>query len=295
MTRPGFLAVTAVGCGVGMASALAWGSPFHPALAAATVLLALAAHAAANVLNDWADALSGADAANTQAIAPFTGGAGFIQRGEVSLDETRRLALGLAALAVLGGLWLSWQVGGGLLLIGLAGAFVGWAYSARPLQLMARGAGELAVALAWWLVVLGADYVQRRGFSAMPAVIGVSYALMVANILLINGVPDAPSDARVGKRTLAVRLGPGGVARAYLMIALAAQAWAVGSACLRLAPLPTLAALVALPASLAAAALLWRHAEDRARLRLAIVLTILAALLHGLGLMGGLLFVAAQR
>jgi 1,4-dihydroxy-2-naphthoate octaprenyltransferase len=31
---------------------------------------------------------------------------------------------------------------------------------------MARGLGELAVAGAWFLVVLGSDYVQRRQFFA---------------------------------------------------------------------------------------------------------------------------------
>lgn len=50
------------------------------------------------------------------------------------------------------------------------------------------------MALAWWLVVLGADYVQRRGF--IPAPTALSFAVLAANILLINGFPDAPADAQ---------------------------------------------------------------------------------------------------
>ncbi|GAO27074.1 UbiA prenyltransferase [Alicycliphilus sp. B1] len=54
---------------------------------------------------------------------------------------------------------------------------------------MARGLGEVAVALAWWLVVLGADYVQRRQFFVIPAATAASFALLAANILLANGFP----------------------------------------------------------------------------------------------------------
>ena len=47
---------------------------------------------------------------------------------------------------------------------------------------MTRGVGELSVALAWWLVVLGADYVQRRGFFLIPALTALSFAVLAANI-----------------------------------------------------------------------------------------------------------------
>ena len=158
----------------------------------------------------------GADAANVQGLYPFTGGSRLVQNGVVQVQDMRRLALALLALVVPGGLWLAWHSGSGLLWIGAVGLVLGWAYSAPPLALMARGLGELAVALAWWLVVLGADYVQRRGFFLIPALTALSFAVLAANILLINGFPDAPADAQVGKRTLVVRLGPDGAKWAWL-------------------------------------------------------------------------------
>ena len=66
MTRPGFLSITLVGCLLGFALAAACGCGFDVTLAVVTVVLALLAHAGANVLNDYHDARNGADAANAQ-------------------------------------------------------------------------------------------------------------------------------------------------------------------------------------------------------------------------------------
>lgn len=199
MTRPGSLLLTVAACLLGMAFALACGCGFDPLRAAATLALAVTAHAGANVLNDYHDALSGADAANQEGLFPFSGGSRLIQQGLVSEADTARWAAVLLLLLVVpAGLLLALHSGGGLVLIGMAGLFLAWAYSAPPLALMARGLGEVAVALAWWLVVLGADYVQRRQFFVIPAATAASFALLAANILLANGFPDAAADARVG-------------------------------------------------------------------------------------------------
>lgn len=74
MTRPGFLLVTAIGCLIGLASAAACGCGFDTAKATATVVLAVLAHASANVLNDYFDSRNGADTANQQGMFPFSGG-----------------------------------------------------------------------------------------------------------------------------------------------------------------------------------------------------------------------------
>jgi 1,4-dihydroxy-2-naphthoate octaprenyltransferase len=289
MTRPGFLVVTPVGCAIGLAAANADGR-VNVLLAVITVLLAVLAHAAANVLNDYEDAVSGADAANHDAIAPFTGGAGFIQRGEATPGQTRLLAAWLALLLVGAGIALIVWVGTGLLLIGLAGVALGWAYSSPPLKLMARGLGELTVMLTWWLVVIGADYVQRQSFSWMPLALGLSYALLAANILLANGLPDAASDAAVGKRTLAVRLGARGATLLYIVLVLLAHLWVAVGVTLEILPQAALWSLLSVPFSLAAAVLILRRAATPRRLKPALILTIAACLIHGATMAAGLFF-----
>lgn len=287
MTRPGFLLITVVACLVGMATAMACGGRPQVGTAVATVLLAVVAHAAANVYNDFHDALNGADAANSQGLFPFSGGSRLIQQGQVSVKDTQRWAWVLVALLVPAGLLLAVYSGGGLLGLGAAGLLLAWAYSAPPFKLMSRGLGELAVACAWWLVIVGADYVQRRHFFFMPWVVGFSYALLVANILLINGVPDAPSDARVGKRTLVVQLGATTAAWLYLWLVVLAHGGLVLSVWADVSPRITLWALVSLPLSLWAAWGLHRQvkaAQPMEALRPAVVASVAATAVHGLAL-----------
>lgn len=287
MTRPGFLVITAVAVVLGWATAAACGCGFDWPRALATLVLALAAHAGANVLNDYHDARNGADAANTGGLFPFTGGSRLIQRGRVTQATTHAVAWALLGLVTLGGLLLALHTRGGLLLIGMAGLLLAWAYSAPPLRLMTRGWGELAVAATWWLVVLGADYVQRQAFFLIPAYSAVSLGLLVANILLINGLPDAAADRAVGKRTLAVRLGPTGAALLYATLAVLAHAWLAVGVWALIPPLPALWGLLSLPLSAAAAWLLWQRRAQPDTLTPAIVLTIAAAALHGLGMAAG--------
>lgn len=292
MTRPGFLAITVVGCVLGIATATTAGHGIEATTALATIVLALVAHAALNVLNDYHDALNGADAANTDGLFPFTGGARLIQNGEVSTVATRRLAMGLLILVVPGGLLLAAHSGSGLVMVGLAGLLIGWMYSAPPLELMSRGLGEAAVAAAWALVVVGADYAQRGVFSQAAAFAGIGYGLLIGNILLINAFPDAAADAQVGKRTLVVRAGAAPAALVYLAVAVVSHAWLVAGVASGFAPSTVLLGLASLPISLAAAHTLIRHSSRPNELRPAIVGTILAALVNGLGIAAGFAFAA---
>jgi 1,4-dihydroxy-2-naphthoate polyprenyltransferase len=292
MTRPAFLLLTVVACGLGTATAAACGCGFDPLLALGATLLAVVAHAAGNVLNDLHDARSGADAGNTGGIFPFTGGSRLIQTGETTERETADLARALLLLLLPGGLLLAVKAGGGVIGLGLAGLLLVWAYSAPPLKLMSRGLGELTVALAWFLVVVGADYVQRRQFFIIPASVAAGFALMVAALLVINGIPDAPSDALVGKRTLAVRLGPVGAAALYGGLVVSAHGWLVASVWLLIPPVQALWGLVSLPLSLAALGWLLAHVRRPGRLKPALALTVAATLLHGLGMAWGFVQVA---
>lgn len=289
-TRPAFLSVTLVGCLLGLATAHADGIALDSLRAAVTVLLALIAHAGGNVVNDYHDALNGTDDANTQRLYPFTGGSRFIQNGVFTPRRTAVFGYGLLAAVVPVGLWLSVASGPGLIAIGLAGLLLGWAYSAPPLQLVARGLGEVVIAACWLLVVLGTDYVQRGQLGWTPVAAGLSYALLVADLLYINQFPDRTADALAGKRTLVVRLGPKTARWGYAVIATLAYGWLLWW--IMRGDLPSASAIAVLTGVFSLIALhgLIRRAARPERLAPAIKLTIVAAVLHGLLLAAALSF-----
>ncbi|MBI5791536.1 MAG: prenyltransferase [Rhodocyclales bacterium] len=281
-TRPAFLSVTFVGCLLGLATAAHGGVALGPALATATLFFALVAHAGANVINDYYDAISGCDAANTERQFPFTGGSRFIQNGVLSLRATGIFGYALLAAVVPAGLWLTAVSDPGLILVGLAGLVVGWAYSAPPLKLQSRSLGEFAITAGWLLVVVGSDFVQRRGFDFSPVAAGLGFALLVANVLYINQFPDVKADAGAGKNTMVVRLGVESARWGYALIALLAYGWPLLMVLLGRLPLLALLALLPLVASVAAARVLWANAGRPEQLAPALKLTILSASAHGL-------------
>jgi 1,4-dihydroxy-2-naphthoate octaprenyltransferase len=281
-TRPAFLIVTLVGGLLGIASAAASGVRLDLTAAAVAVLFALVAHAGVNVLNDYFDARNGTDALNSERLFPFTGGSRFIQNGVLSLSATGAFGYLLLLSVIPAGLWLTARSSPELILVGLLGLVVGWAYSAPPLQLVSRGLGEIAITCGWTLVVVGTDLVQRGGFAFAPLAAGLAFALLVANLLYINQFPDAKADARAGKLTLVVRLGPARARWGYGLLAGLAGSWILG--CVAAGALPPLAlvSLLALALSYGALRVLWRNADRPGELRPAIKLTILAAVAHGL-------------
>lgn len=292
-TRPGFLGITLVGCLLGLATARHAGLGLDTLLAGLTLLLALLAHAGVNVLNDYYDHLNGTDAHNTDRLHPYTGGSRFIQNGVLTPRQTLGYGLLLFTAVIAGGVWLVGQTGLGLLWIGLAGLTLGWAYSAPPLKLASHGLGELAVLVGFLLIVVGADYVQRRDFDPLPWLAGLPYALLTTNILYINQFPDRRADLAAGKRHWVARLDPRQAALGYALILLLA-----GSSLLLFVGLGALTAwallaLAGLLPALPAARALRLHAEAPSRLRPAIRASIAAALLHSL-LLAGILTVSGR-
>lgn len=289
-TRPAFLTITVAGCLLGMACAAADDVALNLPFAVLTALLGVTAHAAVNVYNDYCDHLNGTDANNTRRIFPFTGGSRFIQNGVLTPQATLAFARFLFLVTIGGGLLLVWRVGASLVWIGAFGVLVGWAYSAAPLKLNSRGLGELMVALAFVLVVVGADCVQRGSAAMTPVWAGLGYALLTTNILYINQFPDREADIAAGKRHLVARLPVSQARWGYLLLVmLAALAMALPVAFGALPRAAALGLLAIVPAALAARSVL-RFAATPQMLTPAIQQTIAAAHLAALAMAVGLWF-----
>jgi len=279
-TRPAFLTITLAGCLLGFATAWFGGVAFDGLKAGMTLILALLAHAGVNVVNDYYDHLNGTDENNADRVFPFTGGSRFIQNGVLSPSQVLAYGILLFVLVIAGGMWLIAQSGEGLFWIGLAGLFIGWAYSAPPIKLNSRGWGELCVVTGFLLIVIGADFVQRGAFSNLPWLAGLPYALLTANILFINQFPDRGADRQAGKHHWVVRLPLHRSVQVYGWIALIAALWLLALIGTDVLPVWTLVALAGIAPVIPAWHVLKNNCDQPAQLAPAIRGTILAAHLH---------------
>jgi len=280
-TRPAFLTASLMACLIGLAIAWHDGLAFDIPLALITLLFAMLSQAGVNVLNDYYDALNGTDAQNTERIFPFTGGSRFIQNGVLTLAQMRNFGFALMACVAAAGLWLMARSAPQLMYVGLAGLFIGWAYSAPPFKLNSRGWGELCVAAGILAITVGSDFVQRKGFAAAPFIAGLSYALLTTNLLYINQFPDRTADTAAGKLHWVARLPVQHARWGYVLIVALVYAWLIAGVALGWLPMLALLALFALPLSVKAAQLLLRHAAQPQQLGDAIKLTIAAMMAHG--------------
>ena len=280
-TRPAFILATVMPILLGLAWTAYSGQALNALSATVTLLAGILLHAAVNVLNDYYDDLNGSDARNEERIFPFTGGSRFIQNGVLSRRQMLVFGLGLLLAVVFLGLWLIGQAGVTLLWLGLFGLLLGWGYSAPPLNLNARGLGELTVLAAFSLLPLGTALVQTGRLSPSLLLVSLPVGLLTANLLYINQFPDRTADRAAGKRHWVARLEPHTARWGYPFIA--ALAWLILVALIAVGLLPLLALVSLLPAvfSLRAARILLAHASEPRALAPAIPLTILAMLGHG--------------
>jgi len=207
-TRPKTLAAGAVPVAVGVACAATVG-PVHWGLAAGCLVGALLIQVGCNFANDAFDGMKGADTAARlgprRAVA-----SGLISARAMLLATAVVLALALGV-----GLWLATAGGWPILVLGLVSLVCAVAYTAGPWPLAYIGLGELFVFLFFgWFAVLGTAWVQVAGSSAaLPRAwwfLASAVGFQAACLILVNNLRDAATDAPVGKRTLAVRLGPVG-------------------------------------------------------------------------------------
>lgn len=227
-TRPKTLAAGIVPVLVGGGLALATNTVFSWPHWVGCLIGALLIQIAVNFANDAFDGLSGADGPDrlgpTRAVAAglISARALFIATGVV------------LALALMVGLWLSLRGGWPVFGLGLVSLVCALAYTGGPFPLAHKGLGDVFVVVFFgWFAVLGTAWVQvapvlakvpegvRFAFTpgmgtsdawwlGLPRewwVIATAVGLQAATIICVNNLRDLASDARVGKRTLAVRLG----------------------------------------------------------------------------------------
>jgi 1,4-dihydroxy-2-naphthoate octaprenyltransferase len=252
-----------------------------------TALGVAALHLAANLLNDYYDA-KGSDPINVR-LTPFSGGSRVIQNRQVAPWCVLSIAVFFYVLSLSAAIWLVLLGRPLVLAIGILGVAAGWAYSARPLQLMSRGWGEICIFFAFGpFITLGAYYVMSGSLSWSAFALGFPQGFFIAAVIWINQFPDYEADRDAGKKNLVVRLGLKLSRYPYCIIMLAAfitvifLVGIVGLTCL------AMLSFIAFPLAFKAMKILWREYLSYEGLIPAQALTIQTLIAHGVLLSLGL-------
>jgi 1,4-dihydroxy-2-naphthoate octaprenyltransferase len=228
-TRPQTLTAAVVPVAVGSACAFASGE-FRVGPALAALFGAMCIQIGTNLANDVFDAEHGADTAERLGPTRVT------SSGLLPAAAVRRGMIVAFALAAVAGLYLTWTAGPLVLVIGILSVLSGIAYTGGPYPLGYHGLGDLFVVVFFGFVaVCGTAFVESG--RVPPSAWGSSLAVgaLATAILVVNNLRDRETDAKAGKRTLAVRIGERSTEVEYLLLVAVAYAvplvlWALGLA-----------------------------------------------------------------
>ena len=209
-------AVAPVLIGAAMAYAV---QPLHIVALAFTLLGALLIQIGTNFCNDYADFKKGAD--TDDRIGPLR----LTQAGLVS--PAAMLAATVIAFTLAGAcsVYLIARSGWPIAVIGVASITSGALYTAGPRPLGYMGLGDLFVLIFFGPVAVGGTYFIQTGALTAPVLLaGFAPGLLSVAILVVNNLRDIDGDRQAGKRTLAVRFGPGFARAQYLTCVIGAVA-----------------------------------------------------------------------
>jgi 1,4-dihydroxy-2-naphthoate polyprenyltransferase len=199
-TRPRTLPAAVVPVFIGTGVAFGYGK-FSPWRAVLALVVALALQIGVNYANDYSDGIRGSD---ERRVGPTR----LVAAGLARPKQVLAAAFACFGVACVAGLVLAIFTSWWLILVGAAAVAAGWFYTGGSHPYGYRGFGEIAVfAFFGVAAVAGTAYVQLVRFTWLELVAAIPAGLLSCALLMINNLRDIDSDAEVGKRTLAVRLG----------------------------------------------------------------------------------------
>ena len=189
-----------------------------------------------NFANDYGDGVKGTD--NEDRIGPVRA----LQSGALSRKELRSgiiISIVINLLLVAAILYVAFKDNSLYILIfGLLGGLSIWAavkYTVGSNAYGYRGMGDLFVFLFFGILsVMGSMFLYTKYLTPMSLLPATAIGLLSTAVLNLNNMRDLESDAKVGKRTLAVILGPE-KARVYHLILILGSLFCMIAFCVQMA------------------------------------------------------------
>ena len=200
--RPKTLSAAIVPVLLGSAASYMLFNEFKPIIFWCALFGAVFIQIGTNLVNDAADFDKGADREDRKGPQRLT------QSGTYSSKTV--MAMGTAAfiLAMIFGIPLVMEGGWPIVVIGLVSVLMGYLYTTGPFPLAYIGAGDFFVVIFFGVVAVATTMYLHSGiWSPEGIILGLQMGFLSTTLIAINNLRDIHEDARVGKRTMAVRLG----------------------------------------------------------------------------------------
>jgi 1,4-dihydroxy-2-naphthoate polyprenyltransferase len=287
VARANFLSLTLV-C-IALAAVTSWriGASISTGLLVLVTIIGLCAHISVNAFNEYFDFKSGLDFLTNK--TPFSGGSGTLVANPGASQLVLQLAVSTLSIVAGGGIYLIYQLGWQLLLIGVPGILLIYGYTRYVnrwplLCLMAPGFGFGV------LMTLGAFWVFADQVTASAWVVSIIVTLLVSDLLLLNQFPDVEADRQVGRRHLPIVIGRRHSSGVYALLLLLSYSILVLSVSTSLLPWQSLLVLLTLLLTPKLLGGIFRFADKPARLGPYLGLNVLFCHLYLLLLLVGLLW-----
>lgn len=214
--RPATLSAGVAPVLVGTAMATSRGTFDLPA-GVAVLAGALLIQIGTNLANDYFDFRKGGDTPDRLGPVRVT------QAGLLPPESVLRGALLSLGVASIIGLYLVSVGGLPILVVGILSLVCAIAYTGGPFPIAYNGLGEVFTLLFFGFIAVGGTYwIHAESLSWDLLLAGGGVGALITAILVVNNLRDIETDARAGKRTLAVRLGVRATQAEYLLLCIAA-------------------------------------------------------------------------
>ncbi len=206
-------------------------------------------HLASNIINDVYDYTSGVDKISEQSFPRDFQGWKVLPRGVLPLSTAKQYAYLFYLGGILIGLYLTVVTGLPVLVLGVLGVLLSYAYTAPPLRLDYRGLalGEIAIFASFGPIpALGAYYIQTQRLALSPLLASIPIGILTTVLLLNHDLIFHDVYKEGGKRSLAVVLGRPTTIRLTAFLSALCYLYVFFLIFLRLLPITTLSILPAL-------------------------------------------------
>jgi 1,4-dihydroxy-2-naphthoate octaprenyltransferase len=184
-----------------------------------------------NFSNDYFDYVSGADQARfTSENKEWERGAREIlgsriywsgnafDLGFITRSQGRMVMALLALIAVLLSIPIILYAGWIVVLLGLIAFFVSFFYTAPPLNLGARGFGEVDVFVSFFMISFFSFFVVVRGLNIQMVLIATIVGMSVALMRIVDGMSGYEAHLKAGEKDVCVRFGLENAAKIVTMM-----------------------------------------------------------------------------